>query len=249
MSRTLRFAWAVWFLILFVVFFLIFYPFFLLLLNQRSTYPLAHKLRSVWGRIIMFFSGLMPKTTFEEPLDKRRNYIFVANHFSYLDILSLNVQLNHYFRFMAKSELGKIPLFKIFFRTIDISVNRKSTSAAGKAYEYALRAVREGDSLGIFPEGGIGKGAPKMQHFKTGAFKMAVELNVPIVPVSILDNWKRMPDGGLSEGGTPGKMRMVVHKPIETETLTERDVKPLMERCFALIQETINNANFEARLK
>jgi 1-acyl-sn-glycerol-3-phosphate acyltransferase len=100
MIRFLRFAWAIYFLLLFIVFFLLLFPIFLILLNQRKTYPLAHKLRAIWGRTIMFLSGLIPKTTFEEKLVKTKRYIFVANHFSYLDILSLNVQIGLTVRFM-----------------------------------------------------------------------------------------------------------------------------------------------------
>ncbi|MCB9241088.1 MAG: 1-acyl-sn-glycerol-3-phosphate acyltransferase [Flavobacteriales bacterium] len=243
--RILRFTWAIYFLLLFIVFFLLFYPFFRIFLYRRNRYPIAHKLRAIWGRIIMFLSGLIPSTTYEEPLSKDQSYVFVANHFSYLDILSLNVQVHHYFRFMAKSELGNIPLFKIFFRTIDISVNRKSTRASAKAFSYANRALAEGDSLGIFPEGGIGESVPIMRRFKPGAFRMAVENNVPIVPVSILDNFKRMPGGGLDNGGTPGKMRVVVHKPIQTNAIELDEIPALMDQVYHIIQNTINTANFD----
>ncbi len=244
-SRIFRFTWAVYFLVLFLLFFLLFYPFFLILLNQRSTYRLAHKLRAIWGRTIMFLSGLRPRTTFVQPLEKKKVYVFAANHFSYLDILSLNVQLGHYFRFMAKSELRKIPLFGIFFRTIDISVNRKSITDSVYAFGYADRAVKEGDSLGIFPEGGIGDQVPKMRAFKSGAFKLAVENKVAIVPISIIDNWKRMPDGGLTSGGLPGKMRMIVHAPIETNNLDNTDIPRLKKEVYDIIQKSVDSLTFE----
>ena len=192
----------------------------------------------------MFFSGLRPYTWYDTPLNKKQAYVFVANHFSYLDILSLNVQLGHYFRFMAKSELGSIPLFKIFFRTIDIAVDRKSVRNSIKAYQYAERALKEGDSLGIFPEGGIGKQVPKLSSFKSGAFKMAVETNTPIVPVTIVDNWRRLPGGGLDTGGTPGPMRMIVHAPIDTTTLQQHHVPDLMDKVYHIIQNNFDKRNF-----
>lgn len=193
----------------------------------------------------MFLSGLRPRTTFVQPLEKKKVYVFAANHFSYLDILSLNVQLGHYFRFMAKSELRKIPLFGIFFRTIDISVNRKSITDSVYAFGYADRAVKEGDSLGIFPEGGIGDQVPKMRAFKSGAFKLAVENKVAIVPISIIDNWKRMPDGGLTSGGLPGKMRMIVHAPIETNNLDNTDIPRLKKEVYDIIQKSVDSLTFE----
>lgn len=240
----LRYVWAVYFFIWFLIVFLLLYPFFILFLSREEWYKYAHRLRALWGRIIMAFSGLFPQTQFEEKLDKNQQYIFVANHFSYLDILSLNVQVGQYFRFLAKSELSKIPLFKIFFRTIDISVDRKSIRASVTAYQLAEESIQNEDSLGIFPEGGIANQVPKMVKFKTGAFRLAIQEDVPIVPVSILDNWKRLPQGGFHSGGTPGKMRMVVHKPIETKELTDKDLSKLIESTYNIIQNSIDRANF-----
>lgn len=246
MRLILRYIWAVYFFIWFLIIFLVFYPLFLILLRAPKTYPQAHKLRAVWGRLIMFFSGLFPRTTYEEKLDPSKQYIFVANHFSYLDILSLNVQVNFYFRFLAKKELGDIPLFGIFFRTVDIAVNRKSIRDSVTAYQLAEKALMNGDSLGIFPEGGIANQVPKMVKFKTGAFRLAIEHNIPVVPVTIADNWKRLPQGGLKNGGTPGKMRVVIHKPIDTSQLTIADLQRLMSNTHEIIQKQFDSLNFAA---
>lgn len=246
MRLVLRFIWAVYFFIWFLIVFLCLYPFFLIFLSNPRFYPIAFRLRALWGRIIMFFSGLRPQTTFETALDKSKQYIFIANHFSYLDILSLNVQLRHYFRFLAKSELGSIPLFSVFFKTIDISVDRKSMRGSVTAFQLADKAVKNGDSLGIFPEGGIAKQVPKMVRFKSGAFRIAVDNNIDIVPVSIIDNWKRLPQGGLDSGGTPGRMRMIVHAPISTKGLSSDDIPELMKQTHHIIQNQFDKLNFEA---
>ncbi len=246
MRLALRYIWAVYFFIWFLLLFILLYPFFVLLLRDKKNYKHAHKLRAIWGRIIMFFSGLLPRTTYEEPLNRKEQYIFVSNHFSYLDILSLNVQINAYFRFLAKKELGDIPLFGIFFRTVDIAVNRKSVRDSVTAYQLAEKAILSGDSLGIFPEGGIAKQVPQMVKFKSGAFRLAIEHNVKIVPVSMIDNWKRLPQGGFESGGTPGKMRVYVHKPIDTNNLNQDDLNTLMSDTREIIQKQIDSLNFDA---
>ncbi|MCB9262977.1 MAG: 1-acyl-sn-glycerol-3-phosphate acyltransferase [Flavobacteriales bacterium] len=245
MKKIIRFIWAIYFFLWFLAIFILFYPLFLFFLSDKKHYPKAHKLRAIWGRIIMFFSGLIPKTQFEEPLNRNGQYIFVANHFSYLDILSLNVQCGQYFRFLAKAELGKFPLFGLFFRTIDISVNRKSVKDSVTSFNLCNDALKSGDSLGIFPEGGIHPTAPKLSAFKSGAFRLAIENKVAIVPVTIIDNWKRLPGGGLDNGGTPGLMRMVVHKPIETASLSEADLYKLIEQTRNIIKNTFDKFNFE----
>ncbi len=246
MKSFFKYAWAVYFLMWFILIFAFFYPLFLILLRNPKNYRKAHKLRAVWGRLIMFFSGLRPRTTFEKPLDKNDQYIFVANHFSYLDILSLNVQLGVYFRFLAKSELAKIPVFNIFFKTIDITVDRNSMRSSVTSFELAGESLKQGDSLGIFPEGGIGRQSPKMVKFKTGAFRMAIENKVKVVPVSIIDNWKRLPEGGLNKGGTPGIMRMIVHAPIDTSNMTHADLPELILQTRTTIQNSFDSLNFDA---
>jgi 1-acyl-sn-glycerol-3-phosphate acyltransferase len=245
MAKALRYIWAVYFFLWFLIIFIVFYPLFLLFLSHPKHYRKAHKLRALWGRGIMFMSGLLPKTTYEEKLDKKEQYIFVANHFSYLDILSLNVQVKFFFRFLAKKELADIPMFGIFFRTVDIAVNRQSVRASVTAYQLAEKAIIAGDSLGIFPEGGIANQVPKMAKFKTGAFRLAIEHNVKIVPITIADNWRRLPQGGLHSGGKPGKMRVTIHKPIETHALTTSDLANLMKETREIIQNRFDSLNFE----
>lgn len=191
----------------------------------------------------MFLSGLRPSTVYEEELDPDLTYIFTPNHFSYLDILSVNVQMPFYFNFMAKSELANIPLFKIFFKTIDVPVARNSLSGARRAYEQANQRLEEGVSLLNFPEGGIGKLVPKMQSFKLGAFKMAIAHGIPIIPITLADNWKRMPSGGLDSGGWPGKMRMYVHRPIATDNLKEGDEHNLASEVYRIIEEKFKELN------
>jgi 1-acyl-sn-glycerol-3-phosphate acyltransferase len=238
-----RYLWACYFLLLFTIFFLLFYPFFVILLFLFKAYPAAHFLRRVWGLILMRLSFLFPDTRGIEHIDKNSNYVIVANHFSYLDILSLNVQIPLYFRFVAKHELAKIPLFKIFFKTIDIPIDRSSRTSGAKAYQRCIQALKKGESIGIFPEGKIGDAVPLMSRFKGGAIKMAIETGTPILPITILDNWIRLPEGGIESGGTPGKMRVIVHKPIETRNKKESDVVDLQRKIRDLIQQTFNRYN------
>ena len=183
----------------------------------------------------MFNSGLRGKIEYEELLDPKGTYIFVANHTSYLDILSLNVMLPQFFNFMAKQELGKIPLFGIFFRTIDIAVNRKSVKASHTAFLKAAEQLKMGEGITIFPEGTINDRAPILSKFKPGAFRLAVDTGLEIVPITILDNWKRLPDQGRFEG-TPGKMRMYVHRAIKTAHLKPEDAEELKQNVFAIIE-------------
>lgn len=246
-TRILRFAWAFYFFFWFLTFFLLFYLFFLYFLASPKRYHKAHTLRRWWGRAIMALSGLRPVTDFETKLVPGMPYIFFANHFSYLDILSLNVQLPCYFRFMAKSELADIPMFKIFFRTIDIPVERNSLKGSVASFGLAGEALKNGDSLGIFPEGGIGNTVPVMRRFKSGAFRLAMDNGVMLVPVTIPDNYRRLPGGGLQSGGTPGIMRMYVHRPLDPRDFAS--VEELTKTAWSIVQNKFDEVNKPSRMQ
>lgn len=186
----------------------------------------------------MLFGALRPKTIYETPLDKTKTYVVVANHSSYLDIISLSCQVPLYLNFIGKIALQKIPLFGIFFKTIDIPVDRRNAVHAAKAYMRAEEQLRTGNmSIAVFPEGGIKDSIPKLSPFKDGPFKMAVETGTMILPITIIDNWKRGP--GNKVEGTPGKMRVFVHKPIPVDGMDENDIPQLRQQVFELIKEKL----------
>jgi 1-acyl-sn-glycerol-3-phosphate acyltransferase len=243
MFKVLRLAWAIWFLFLFIVVFIILYFPFRILLSRKKWYLQAHILRKVWAFCILYPAALWPSVIFEEKLDKRKTYIFCSNHFSYLDIVLTNFLIPNYFNFMAKDALGRIPVFGIFFRTIDISVNRTNMRESHQAFKEADKRIKEGTSVLIFPEGGIHKDVPPMAHFKAGAFKLAIENQIPIVPITLLDNWKRMPGGGVDNGLLPGRMRMVVHREVSTVGLNLNDQNQLKAKVFSIIEEEFKKHN------
>lgn len=221
--------------------FLITYPILYIFLSKKKWYPLAHQYRRVWGRFITFFGGLRQKVSQEEELTDGP-YVIVSNHTSYLDIISTTCCVPVYFNYMAKMELAKVPLFGIFFRTIDIAVNRKSVRESVDSFNEATERLNNGTSIMIFPEGTIGKQVPKLRKFKSGAFKMAIDNKTPILPVTILDNYKRLPDTGLFSG-SPGKMRIHIHRPIEVNDLKVEDQEALKNRVYSIIEDKLIQEN------
>ena len=239
-------TWILYFLILFVIFFLLLYPlfyWFLRVQNRDKGWGNAHKLRRIWGKIIMALSGLRPQNIYQQKINPNGTYLIVANHFSYLDILSLNVQLPIFFRFIAKAELLKIPLFNLFFKTIDIATDRYTKKGAKETMHQSAKSLKDGHSLAIFPEGKMSKSIPNMMPFKLGAFKLAIEHKLPILPVSILDNHRRLFYDGWSKGGTPGKMRNFIHKPIPTDELNSSDAKALSLKVYHIIENKLKEKN------
>lgn len=139
---------------------------------------------------------------------------------------------------MAKDELTRIPLFRRFFHTIDIAVDRVNRRNAHLAYLRTSEKIQTGQSIAIFPEGGIIRGTAVLKPFKSGAFKLAVEHNIPVVPVSLIDSRFILPDVDKT-ALFPGKSRVVVHNPIWPQSDTEQAVKELRRATFEVIEKTL----------
>lgn len=234
-----QWLWRFWFFTVAIITFLLFFPFFAVLLSSRKWFPIVFKIQRLWGRSMLFAAGIPFSIKKEKKLDRSRAYIFCSNHFSYLDIVLIYVAIPIYFHTMGKAELQKVPLFKRFFKRMNIPVNRKSTRDSHRAFLRAASDLDKGISITLFPEGGIHDSAPHMARFKNGPFRLAIEKQVPIVPVTFLDNWLILPDNVKHSAGRPGVSRVIIHEPIETKGMTEGDLEELKQRVFNVIDKTL----------
>jgi len=140
---------------------------------------------------------------------------------------------------MAKFELNKAPLFRIFFKDMQISVDRKSRMDAHRAFLRAGEELDAGHSVFIFPEGTIANEGV-LKNFKNGPFKLAIDSQVPILPITFVGNWKLLQNGGFFKSfGRPGFCKAIIHKPINTKGMTEENVVPLREAVYMLFEETL----------
>ena len=151
------------------------------------------------------------------------------------------------FLFIGKNDLLKWPLFKRFFKTMDIAVKRNNKMTAARVLEHAKEGIDKGWSISIFPEGGISTKVPVLQRFKDGAFKLAIEKQIPIVPISFNNNWILFSDPSEVLGmAHPGIAKVVVHEAIETKGMTEKDLVSLRQQVFDVIEKPIKNYNQSA---
>ncbi len=235
--------WKTWFFIVFSISFLILYPFFYYTIKKQKL-ETTFKIKRIWSYCIAYGSFVFPKLIYKTKTKKMpRPCVFVANHTSYLDIVLSTMYIDHLALYMAKVELEKAPLFGIFFRGMDISVNRKSKIDAPKALIKAGEAIDKGRSMVIYPEGTISTYG-KLKPFKNGPFKLAIDKQVPIVPVVNLNNWELLQNGGyFKSNGRFGIAKTVVLEPIETTGMTDENLVDLRERVFKLINDTLHEYN------
>lgn len=235
LSIAFRQVWGCWFYLNIGIWFFVLFPLFTITLSFEKLYPIAHHARRFWAGILQIAALQWWKVTYKEPIDfKNQHYILCSNHASYLDIPMMCLSIPGYFNYMAKAELGKIPLFGRFFRTMDIAVNRKSKRDSYKAFEMAKKHLANGASIVIFPEGGIPDSVPVMRKFKPGVFKIALQLGVPVIPITFIDNWRLLPDDGKFRA-QPGRARAIVHEPMTVEGLTEENLEAFSEKLYNTI--------------
>jgi 1-acyl-sn-glycerol-3-phosphate acyltransferase len=243
-KNPLKTAYAVWFGLWTVFSFTALYPFIRFALSNPNRYPLAHKIRRFWGKILLTTGFVKITQIVEEPFDTTKPYIICPNHTSQLDIVTLTVKLNQLdFSFMAKKELEEIPVFGIWFRTIDIAVDRKNPRKAAEAYIKTTKFFESGRSLVIFPEGTISNQVPKLIKFKDGPFRLAIEKQIDILPVTIVGNNNILPDQGVFEG-KPGHGYQIIHKPISTKGMTLDNVDELKNQVYNVINNKLAEYNY-----
>ena len=197
----------------------------------------------MWSRFILFCSGLSLDVEFEQALDPSKAYIICPNHTSFIDIPVTFAIVPSVFVFIGKKSLSNIPLFGWVYKKTMILVDRSSNRSSYNAYKHASERIANGVGIAIYPEGGIPPHEIKLQRFKSGAFRMAIEQGVDLVPVTFADNKKRFPSGRLD--GCPGRLRVFVHKPINATMYTMDTVHEFKSEVFTIIDKKLTE--YESR--
>lgn len=240
MIKLLRRLHLVVFLFWVLLFFVLFYPFYYGFTRHPKYYFYLNKVRTFHSFLATRLSGIMVKFSFEQKLDDSKTYIFCANHTSNLDIVICCLLAKGRYHFMGKEDLLNNPILGLFFRTIDITVARESKISAFRAFKKAGDNLTDGMSLIIFPEGKIDDiYPPELQEFKSGPFRLAIEKNIPIVPISICNVWKIMWDDGTKYGTRPGIVQVYVHEPILTSILAVENDEVLRDNIHQKIKSKL----------
>jgi len=208
-----------------------------------------NRFRRYWAIISSALVGFFYRFTYEEPIDWSKAYIVCPNHTSNLDISAMCVLVNTNCSFMGKEELKDALVTGLFFRTVDIPVNRDSKMSSYRAFKKATEKLQERITLIIFPEGKISDDYPPTLHeFKNGPFRLAIEHKIPIIPVSSSNTWLKHWDYGTKHGTRPGVCDIYVHKPIETTNMTLDDADNLRDKVYNIIAQKVGSEGIAAAM-
>ena len=183
--------------------------------------------------------GFKVKLEREQVPDKDKSYMFIANHTSMIDIMLMLSVIKNPFVFVGKRELAKIPLFGFFYKRTCILVDRNSVKSRQAVFLRAQRRLKSGLSVCIFPEGGVPDEHIELDEFKDGAFRLAINHHIPVVPLTFADNKERFSYTFFSGG--PGKMRVRIHRFLETDTLTVNETKRLNNQARTIILDQLHD--------
>ncbi|WP_294430018.1 1-acyl-sn-glycerol-3-phosphate acyltransferase [uncultured Treponema sp.] len=193
-----------------------------------------------WARFV--FTKVMRATVEvvgEEKVPQDRAVVFIGNHQGYMDIPLLFGFINKPMTFVAKAELGKVPLLSDWMKLLQCTfIERKSPRKSVQAIHDAADGVKKGYSQVIFPEGTRSKGGPH-NEFKAGSFKLAFMSGAPIVPVTIDGTWR------IYEGQKRVKkgqhIKLIIHDPIETEGLSKEELAKIPAMVEKIVCEPLEN--------
>jgi 1-acyl-sn-glycerol-3-phosphate acyltransferase len=174
-----------------------------------------------------------------ENLKKGQSYIFVANHQGAFDIFLIYGFLNHNFRWIMKQELRKVPFMgRACAVAGHIFIDRTSITSIKESLENAEKQLAGGLSVVVFPEGSRTK-TGKLGKFKKGAFQMAVDLKLPVVPMTIEGPFDILPIGTITLH--PRRLRLTIHPPIESSKVGVEAIIDLSSRSRDAIASCLAN--------
>ena len=233
--------YRVWFYVLVGLTIVILFPLLLVSILKSSWYPFFFKLARIWAKCILIGMGFYWRVKWTQKLEKGQSYIFVANHTSMTDImLMLVIVKDHPFVFVGKKELARIPLFGFFYKRTCILVDRSNAKSRQAVFKSAQKRIENGLSICIFPEGGVPNESVTLDRFKMGAFRLALDHQLPLVPISFLDNKKRLSYTFFS--GSPGKMRAVGHSFFNPENYQKGSIKKMSNEVYNLLLNSLERS-------
>ncbi|MFN3759609.1 MAG: lysophospholipid acyltransferase family protein [Algoriphagus aquaeductus] len=226
--------------LLFVVTFLVIFPFFLICIWVPGWKRYGRKINQYWAKTYFSLIFLPVQVEIKAKLKKNKPHIFLANHFSYLDVAMMGFVPGDVL-FVGKASIRKVPLFGYYFKKLHIAVDRSRIKSRAETMRRAGEAIDRGSGIVLFPEGGIyTQDPPRMVPFKNGAFRLAMEKQIPVVPVTLAYNHLILPDDGLLMlHRRPAKM--VLHEVLEPKDFESEEA--LRDKCFEVIQQQLLEDN------
>ncbi len=214
-------------------------PFLLIFTSDEKYYPKFWKCVRFLSFVLVYGMGFRLKISKEQEIETNKSYMFCPNHTSFMDPFILAILSKNPIVFVGKKELVKIPVFGFFYKRTVIMVDRSSKESRKRVFKMAKKRMQNGVSIVLFPEGLVPEEYIVLSPFKKGAFSLAIEHQIPIVPQVYYD-CKRLFSWNFLKGG-PGTLRVKQHVFIETKGLSSENIENVLQQTFTIIHNDLLN--------
>lgn len=225
-------------ILIFVATLFIVLPFYILLSlsNNARSRKLIWLLTRYWSRIWLWLLAMPVKQYGKIP--KQGKFVVIANHVSYLDAILIFDVLPWHFKPLAKKEISETPIFGFIYAQMALMVDRHNIQTRAKSMRLMWRTLNEECSIFLYPEGTFNETEAPMKSFYDGAFNLAINAGVPILPILFPDTkarwhyskwWKIW----------PGRNRAFVFNPIPVEGYSIKEVAMLKEKVRAIMSDAM----------
>jgi 1-acyl-sn-glycerol-3-phosphate acyltransferase len=220
-------------------------PFFMIsfLLNPVRGGNILYKICRFWADALFFLIGIRHINIYEEKHETNKEYIFVSNHISYLDIpMTMKAIRRQHIRILGKAEMTKIPVFGYIYKKGAVLVNRESARRRAESVKQLIYFLNRKISVFICPEGTFNTTHTPLKNFYDGAFRIAIETQKPIRPILFLDTYDRLNYNSIFSLN-PGKCRAVYLPETSTQGMVIRDVAMLREKIYRQMEDGLVHYN------
>ncbi len=229
MMKLLRNIWAIYGILVFFLLWLVFFPFYFLaflLLPKAWRKHIIWFSHHVYTRFYFTLTLIKVKIEGLENLDPKQSYIIVSNHVSALDFMINARAYPGVYKYLAKRELVRIPLFGFIVRKLCVLVDRSSAASRSESMKFLRATLAEGYSAFLYPEGTRNRSADPLLAFHKGAFRIAIESKKPVAVQTIV-GVKKVSGSAAGLDLWPGTVKVVWSKPLEVKDLEMKDVDQL----------------------
>lgn len=212
-------------------------------LNDVKGGNILYKICRFWADALFFAISIKYKNIYEEKHDINKQYIFVSNHISYLDIPMMMKAIRHqHVRILGKAEMTKVPIFGSIYKKGAVLVDREDPGKRSQSIKNLIYFLHQRISVFICPEGTFNITGEPLKSFYDGAFKIAIQTQMPIKPILFLDTYDRLNYKSIFSLN-PGKCRSVYLSETSTIGLTINDIPMLKEKIFRQMEDGLKRYN------
>ncbi len=229
--------WSLWCIASMCVLLAIMYPILVvvILLNNENLIKKCHAVPPFFAKMMLWSWGVRFEFHNKEIIDKQKQFIFISNHRSYLDALVAGVSIDNYTKFLGKAEILNWPVFGFLLKHFYIPVWRNDKQHRAWSMEQMEEKIAGGYSIFICPEGTCNTTTDFFTRFYDGAFKLAAESKINLVPLTFIATGELMPRNDLLL--IPGKVSVFFHEPIPYSEIDLNDLEKIKVR----VQEIMRN--------